>query len=442
MIRFNHKKPIVLFSAAGIIIILIVILLIGRNDSSNLPSTRVQFSDFRIELTATGEVQASRSINVSAPRVRTNLQIINLVSEGTVVDSGDFLLQFDTNELQKIIEDRQSELEIAEANLEKNKASMEANMAQLKSSLENSRASYELAELRLSQMAFEADVKVQEEKLRLRQSEISLEQARTKIESQKKMDAAELTTLELKIHQAKADLNKAEEQLKQMTLTAPAPGLVVYQKIWKGSGMEKIKVGDTPWRGQSLIQLPDLSKMQVETEISEADISKLAVDQAVTIKLDAFPDPTFTGAVGDIASLAHEKEGENDIKVFDVVIEIKEVAEILKPGMTAKTKILIEQIPQQYFLPIEAVFEKDGKQVVFPLEDIRSPIVVIPGKRNENFVIVQGELEEGQLISLVNPFKSVEIERKKTEAASLEMPANAESDRKPAPGGREGRRRR
>lgn len=388
---------------------------------SEYPAAEVKHGSFRIELSASGEISAAHSINISAPRVRTNLQIVKLVDEGTVVDSGDFLLQFDVNELQKAIEDRQSELEIAQANLDKSRASMEANMAQLISSLENSEASYQLAQLRLEQMAFEADVKVQEEKLRLRQAEISYTQSKSKIESQKKMDAAELTTLDLKIKQAKAELEKSKTQLEQLTVTAPAPGLVVYQKIWKGSGMEKIKIGDTPWRGQSLIQLPDLSKMQVISEISEVEIGQIEKAQSVIIKLDAFPDPEFTGEVSDVASLAHEKEGQSEIKVFDVVIDINESDPLLKPGMTAKAKILVKEIPDRTYIPIEAVFDKDDKKVVYVVDGGIEIVEVVPKERNENFVVVEGELKAGQSVSLVNPQKPVpgEIGKEKDNSPNL-----------------------
>ena len=422
--RFTKKYY---YISAVVLILVIFLFLIPTlfKQHSDYPAAEIKHGAFRIELTATGEISAAQSINISAPRVRTNLQIVKLVDEGTVVDSGDFLLQFDVNELQKEIDDRQSELEIAQANLEKSQASMEANMAQLISSLENSEASYQLAKLRLEQMAFEADVKVQEEKLRLRQAEISYTQSQSKIESQKKMDTAELTMLELKIKQAKAELEKSKTQLAQMTVTAPAPGLVVYQKIWKGSGMEKIKIGDTPWRGQSLIQLPDLSKMEVISEISEVEIGQIEKGQSVSIKLDAFPDPEFTGVVGDVASLAHEKEGQSEIKVFDVVVDINEMDPLLKPGMTAKAKILVKEIPDQTYVPIEAVFDKDNKKVVYVLNGGVKTVEVVPKERNENFVVVEGELEAGQSVSLVDPQRPVKGEISKDRNSSPELINNS-----------------
>ena len=407
----------------SIIILVFIVNPFSAKDRSDLPCAKIKFGDFLIELAASGEIKAAKSINVSAPRVRTNLQIVNLAAEGTVVDSGDFLIQFDTNELQKTIDDKRSELEITQANFDKSLASMEANMAQLVSSLENSQASYDLATLRLEQMAFEADVKVQEEKLRLRQSEISFEQSRSKIESQKKMDKAEVTTLELKIKQAKSELEKAQDQLSQMTVTAPSPGLVVYQKIWQGGDMEKIKIGDTPWRGQALIQLPDLSRMQVMTEVSEVDIGILKKGQTATAKLDAFPDPTFTGVIGDIASLAHEKSGQSEIKVFDVIVDINESDEILKPGMTVKVTILTQKLTDKYFVPIESVFEKDGEKVIFVLNGSVKAVKVIPGKRNENEVVIEGDFAEGDLVSLADPQKPLAVDKlSSSDEKAIEIP--------------------
>jgi RND family efflux transporter MFP subunit len=420
--HLKNKNSLVLMSGSGILLLLILLVVILRNKTSDLPSAPIKYGDFMIELTANGEVQAAQSINISAPRVNTNLQIVKIAPEGSVVKKGDFLLQFDTNELQKVIDDKQSELEIAQANLQKSKASLEANMARLNSALENAQASYELAKLRLDQMAFEADVKIQEEKLQLRQAEINLEQAKSNLEAQKLMDAAELTTLDLKVVQAKAELDKAREQLKQLTITAPAPGLVVYQKVWKGSTMEKIKVGDTPWRAQVLLTLPDLSQMQVNTEISEVEIGKLKNGQTVTIKLDAFPDPTFTGAVSDVASLAHEKEGTENVKVFDVIITINQTDPILKPGMTAKATILIAKFSNKYYVPIEAVFDQEGKKIVYVLEGKFKPVEVVLGERNDNFVVISGKVKAGLNVSLVDPHKPVETEKpqKQKEPFSLD----------------------
>lgn len=431
--KLLSKWRVLLLMAIIVLIIVVLYNLIGKDVKSDFPSAKVNHGDFLIELSSSGEIHAALSTNISAPSVRTNLQIIKLIPEGSVVKTGDFLIQFDPNELLKTIDDKQSELEIARANLEKSEASLSANMAQLKSSLETTLASYELAKLRLQQMAFEADVKVQEEKLRMRQAEIDLEQAKAKISSQEIMDKADLTTLKLKIQQAESELEKARDQVKQLTVNAPSPGLVVYQKMWKGESVEKIKVGDSPWRGQALIQLPDLSKMQVTCEISEVEIGNLKLEQTVKIKLDAFPDPTFHGKVTDISSLAHGKSGQEEIKVFDVIIDIDEADPILKPGMTAKAVILIEKIPDKTFVPIEAVFEKDGEKVVYVVSGKSKTVKVNVERRNENFVVVEGDLKAGQLVSLVDPRKAQEIEKStagKDTTKTVGIPEGGKSGRK------------
>ncbi|MBC8204810.1 efflux RND transporter periplasmic adaptor subunit [bacterium] len=406
----KNLYPKIILPILGVVILIALFSVFRRKGASDIPTAPVKYGEFLIELTVTGEVQAAKSINISAPRVRINMQIIKLIPEGTVVDSGDFLIQFDTNELQKQIDDKISELEITQANCDKSKASLEANMAQMVSSLESTRASYELAQLRLSQMEYEADVKVQEEKLRLRQAEIELQQAVTKIEAQKIIDAAELKTLELKIKLAQGELDKAREQMEQMTLTSPASGLVVYHKTWEGGNMEKIKVGHTPWRGQALIQLPDLSKLQVISEVSEADIGLIRNGQSTAITLDAFPDYKFTGTIFDIASLAHEKDGENDIKVFDILIDIEGTDPVLKPGITAKAKILLEKHENVYYVPIESVFEDEDEHIVYVIDGSIRKVLVKIGKRNDNHVIIEGEIAEGGRVALVDPYRKTESE--------------------------------
>jgi len=80
---------------------------------------------------------------------------------------------------------------------------------------------------------------------------------------------------------------------------------VIYSKIWKGNKTGKIQIGDTPWRGQSLIELPDLSEIEVETTVNEVDISKIAIGMKVNIILDAFREKIYTGEITTISRLAH-----------------------------------------------------------------------------------------------------------------------------------------
>ena len=434
--------PVWLKAAIIIIFAALIAWIVIPAGAPNLPKARVSSGEFVIDLKETGRLRAENSVTVSAPPVRTNLQIIDLVPEGTVVKEGDFLVQFDTTELKQVIDDRNAELDIARSNLARSMASIESQMANRQSSVENSEASYRLAQLRLDQMKFEADKRIEEGKLSLRQAEISLEQARQQVAAQRLIDSAEVRSLQLKIKQAEIEVNKSLSDLAKLRLIAPANGLVIYKEIWKGGETGKIKVGDTPWRGQALIELPDLSVMLVETAVSEVDISKVKVGQEVEVRLDAYPEPTFHGEVIDIAALASTDEGVSEAKVFKINVRIKESNPLLKPGMTASARIIVDRIPDKMWVPIESVFERDGEKIVW----IKSgsgfkarPVKI--SKRNDNFVIIEEGLEVSDVVALIDPSIAAEEPTKsktKQEIKGESTPAKAANEQ-PSRSGRQTR---
>lgn len=299
---------------------------------------------------------------------------------------------------------KKAELEIAYANLQKSQASMRSNVAQLEASVKSSKASYRQAELRLQQTQFEAEAVRETHQLELLQAEINLEQAKTRLEQQIKIDSAETRTLELRVEQAKGELESAKRDLQKLTLLAPQPGLVVYKKMWKGGGLSEVKVGDSPWRGLALIELPDLSQMEVITSVNEVDVAKVQVGQKATIVLDAFPDRQFEGKVIEVSNLARtDDESVGEVKVFDVVITITGQDPILKPGMTVSATIYVETIDDAIFIPIDCVFLEAERSVVYRLGDGLRPTAVELGSRNDNYVVVKKGLTANEKISLVNP---------------------------------------
>ena len=384
--------------------ILVLVWMFWPAKQASLPTATAQSGEFVIDLKVPGKITAENSVTVTAPPARINLQIIDIIPEGSQVKEGDFLLQFDTTELRQQYDDQLAELDLARVNLNKSLATMASHMASLYSSVENSQASYRLSELRLDQMKFEADVRVEEAKLSLKQAEISLRRAEEEITSQQLIDSADVKSLELKVKQAQFDIQKVRTDLDRLRLLAPRNGLVVYKEIWRGGEMSKVKIGDTPWRGAALIELPDLTVMNVETSVSEVDFAKVKNGLPVEVKLDAYADPVFYGSVTDVALLARTEEGGSQAKVFDVVVRIQGEDPLLRPGMSATAKIIVEKIPDQVWVPIEAVFDLGGKMTVYA-EDGNGfeQREVELGARNDNFVVVKKGLRSGEHVALVDP---------------------------------------
>jgi len=402
-----------LWLAIVIIVVVIIFIVSGVGDSSGkLPTAEVRRGDFVISLSENGRLAAKRSVTVSAPRIRGNLQIIKLAEEGIQVEKGDFLAQFDPSEQETRLREAESELKIARANLEKAKAQYDMDIMQLELELKKATRTY--------------SEKLSEAPVIRKEAELEMELAELKYESQKKALKAEIEKMEVEVDKALDKKESATRDLEKMTLTAPIPGLVVYLEIWKGGSMSKLQEGDSPWGGQGIIELPDLSTMIVNTAVSEVDVAKVKLEQKAEISLDAVPGPVFTGTVTDISTLAHPKSRGSQINVFDVEIEIDSADDRLKPGMSAKAEIIIDTYEDVLSVPIEAVFERDDTTVVYNKSGDKIEVAV--GARNDQAVIITSGLEEGDEISLVDPHRKIEeIEDSQKDVAPQRKPSGQPS---------------
>jgi multidrug efflux pump subunit AcrA (membrane-fusion protein) len=153
-----------------------------------------------------------------------------------------------------------------------------------------------------------------------------------------------------------------------------------------------------------LIELPDLSRIVAETQINEVDVSKVALEQDVIVTLDAFPEQSFTGTVTDIATLATEKERRSSVKVFPVEAVLDQSDPIMKPGMTVKVEVVVERIPDVLHVPLESVFERGDEMICYVSSNGSfDERVVTLGKRNDNFVVVEAGLKQGERVALRDP---------------------------------------
>ena len=393
------KKYLIIGGAIIVIIIVFSLFNIG-GVNADIPTTKVDRGDFVVALSENGQLDAKRSMTISAPRIRGSLQIVKLVDEGSLVQKGDFIAQFDPTEQQTKLRDAEAELRIAQANLGRANAQLEMDLKQLE------------LDLKKSERAFAESQS--EAPLVRKEAEMTLDLARLTFEQKKTMLKADIEKMQVEVDKALDKKDQATRDLENMTITAPIPGLVVYLEIWKGGNMSKVQEGDNPWGGQGLINLPDLSVMIVKTTIPEVDVSKVAKGQKVDITLDAIPGPVFSGTVSDISTLAHAKERGSQINVFDIEILIDSVDERLKPGMSAKVDIITAEYPNVLSVPIEAVFERDDTTIVYSGGGKKIPVTL--GARNDMSVIISSGLDDGDEVSLLDPTKKIEDQQAPSDA--------------------------
>jgi RND family efflux transporter MFP subunit len=400
--KYARNKKFSIPVAAGLVLILLI-LVYSTGGSELVPTVEAKKGDFTISIKSSGEIRAANSFTLTTPRLTWGqMQINYLIPEGTTVKNGDVIVRFATSTIDKTIQDKESELNILRSELAKFRADKVVRISELEGNLTNTELTYEQAKLQVEKMKFEADVQRKETEINLKKSRIAFEQAKRKIESQKVAEDSEEQKQLLKIQQTENDLNRAKQEKEQYTMKATMDGLVVYETNW--STGRKISVGDSPWPGMSLVSLPDLSKMQSICQVNEVDISKVKAEQQARVKLDAFPDREFAGKVKSVGTIGQQNDRSSTIKTFEVVIDIEGTDPVLKPGMTTSNEVVMATLADTVFVPLEAIFERDGKTVVYKMfGSSPRPLEVATGTKNSNYVIVVNGLQAGDKVSLRDP---------------------------------------
>jgi len=215
---------------------------------------------------------------------------------------------------------------------------------------------------------------------------------------------AAIQSAQARIQELQAKLNLARQQLSRTEVRADVPGIVVYKDVFFGSEQRKPQVGDQVWANQPLLILPDISKMVVESRVRETDIHKVERNQNVQVRVEAYPDLRLSGKVSLVGTLAQEEKDRRGTKFFGVTIQIKESEPRLRPGMTARVEIEVEERASALYVPLDAVFEKDGRHVVYVLRGrgVQEREVVL-GPSNQDFVAVDRGLRSGERVALSDP---------------------------------------
>jgi HlyD family secretion protein len=214
---------------------------------------------------------------------------------------------------------------------------------------------------------------------------------------------AAIASAQSRIQEAAARLDLAKQQLARCEVRAEVPGIVVYKDVFFGSEQRKPQVGDQVWANQPLVILPDISRMVVETRVRETDVHKVERNQKVAVRVEAYPDLRLTGAVTLVGTLAQEEKERRGTKFFSVTVQIQESEPRLRPGMTARVEIEVEERKHALYLPLDAVFERDGRSVVYLAGRRPRAREVVLGPSNADFVVIEKGLVRGERVLLRDP---------------------------------------
>jgi len=294
-------------------------------------------------LRLSGTVEAVRTRTIMVPRLAgqslSSLVITYLVAPGTRVKEGDLLVEFDPQQQQQAASDRRNELADLAQQISRKKADQAA--AKAKDETELTQAEHDVARAKLEMRKNEMLPRVEAEKnqLSFEQAEARLAQLRTTFDLKRVAADADLRILEIRRDRAAKALDYAEQNTTLMTIRAPFEGLAVIKTTFSNSGMVEIQLGDEVRPGTAVIDIVDTSAMQVRASVNQADIQALAVGQKAVVKLDGFPDLSFTGTVQTIGPLGVRGRYSANVRSFSAIISIDGTHPQLMPDLTASVEI-------------------------------------------------------------------------------------------------------
>ncbi len=408
-----------IYIAIGVIIVVIVALyfLLG-SDAKTAETIEVEagYGEFKIAVTTTGELEAKSSEKIYGPDNLRNVRIWNvkiedMVPDGTVVDSGDFVATLDRSELANRLKDQELEVEQLETQYLKTRLDTSLELRTLRDELINLKYALEERKIELEQSKFEPPATIRQVEIDLERSQRNFDQAVKNYDLKYEKAKANMQEVSAQLSKAQRRYDEMADVLSQFTVFAPKAGMVIYKRNWDGT---KQGVGSQISTWDNVVAtLPNLTEMISKTYVNEIDISKVKVGQQVEIGIDAFPEKKFTGQVTEVANIGEQMKNSN-AKVFEVLIEVNEFDSVMRPAMTTKNIIITDVIDSVVFVPIECVHAEDSISFVVKGSTRRQVIV---GKGNENEIIIRYGLSEGDDIYLLPPegyeeFKLVPLDEK------------------------------
>jgi len=238
-----------------------------------------------------------------------------------------------------------------------------------------------------------------------REAESKLVRVQKQGESKVTQKQAAVNSAKSTLRLTKETLERAKEQLAATKLYAPQDGLVIYAKSKRYWDNEPaIAEGSKIRNRRDVIKIPDVSKLKVEVKIHESMISQIKKGQKVFIVLDSLPDERFLGEVTKVALLPDSGRGwrQQEKKVYTTEITISEEMKGIKPGVSARAEIIIDDLKDIIFVPIQAVTTLDEKQVCY-LKGSDEPVEVKVGLFNTKFIEIKSGLKAGDEVNLSPP---------------------------------------
>jgi len=326
-VTMRRKRIIWLLGIAGLALLSGGFVLLRRGgDVTPVEVATVGREDLQAKVTANGKVQAQKRVDVSALIAG---QITRLaVNEGDRVRKGQFLLQIDQVNPRAMARSNEASMEALRRDLESARATLEQTRADFRRADANHRAG----------IIPEAD----------------FDKAHTAMAAAQ----AAAEAAQRRVDQASAVLAGSQDTLRKTTIVAPIDGVVTARPVEEGE-VAVIGVQNSP--GTVLLTISDMSVVEAEMEVDETSIPSVKVGQEAVVRIDAYPNQSFSGVVTEVGSspISGTAAGSTDAIKFKVKVRIKNPPADIKPGLSVQADVLTGFRARALVVPIQALVVRD-----------------------------------------------------------------------------------
>jgi HlyD family secretion protein len=395
----NRKRKRVFYICGSILLTVIgvaVLVAFTRGGTKIDPAKlgKVERGDLAKSVVATGKIEPITKVELKSKA--SGIVEKWVADAGDKVKEGQVLVQLDREQIQAAVREAKAALAAAQAN--ERAAVADVNRA---------KADAEGPDVPLLYRAYQRAQKMAKDGV---VSEAALDDAQKAYEmavNKRDVARAQLTVNEAKLIQAKAQvqqaratLDRSEEDLRYATITSPITGVVLSRDVEIGDAVSSILVlGST---ATLVMTLGDISEVYVKGKVDEADIGKVYLGQPARIKVESFKDKTFSGKVTKIAPLGVEKD---NVTTFEVRVSIDNPGGELKAMMTANAEIILDEHKNVLMIPEGAImYDKDKNASVEVPEpharDGKRKVPIKVGISNGAKTELLSGLKEGQQVVL------------------------------------------
>jgi multidrug efflux pump subunit AcrA (membrane-fusion protein) len=335
--------------------------------------------------------------------VRRSQQVAWLARDGTVVEAGDVVVRFDPYDAEREAADGRADLAAARSRMDKAKA--DGGKSKRSLSIDQALAIDERDRARTFELT-DAELysrnQIVESALDRALSERKTDVVGRKIEVSERLSRADLALGRVEADKATLKLTQAEQSLRALTIATPHDGLLVLERKWTG---ELLQAGETLWPGQKIAEIPDLATLEVRAWALEADAAGLQPGLAARVAIEGRPGVEYRATVARVQPVARPKERGSPVKYFETVLALERTdPEIMRPGQKVEASIVLEEAADVVAIPRGALFEKDGRRVVFKEDHGRFlPTEVTVGRNSVSRVVIEKGLAPGDRIALRDP---------------------------------------